>query len=211
MAVAALGGVEARERAVSVLARADFDVVWEGSEPEELVDAGVVADVTVVACDRLDEAKPWTKLLRARFPDARLVVVTSAAGRRAFREVIEEGVDAVVLAMDVEKCLPLALNAVLSGQLVIPGQLREHITKPALSVREKQILAMVVMGFTNGEIARKLFVAESTVKSHLSSAFVKMGVRSRNEATALILDAENGLGTGILAISEDAPALGSNG
>jgi hypothetical protein len=46
------------------------------------------------------------------------------------------------------------------------------------------------------------------VKSHLSSAFSKLGVRSRNEATALILDPENGLGTGILAISQDERAEG---
>ena len=60
---------------------------------------------------------------------------------------------------------------------------------------------MVVLGFTNGEIARQLHLAESTIKSHLSSSFTKLGVRSRNEAAELILDADGGLGTGILAIS----------
>ena len=60
---------------------------------------------------------------------------------------------------------------------------------------------MVAMGFTNGEIARKLYLAESTVKSHLSSIFEKLGVRSRGEAAELVLDRERGFGTGILAIS----------
>ena len=69
-----------------------------------------------------------------------------------------------------------------------------------LSTREKQVLGMVVLGFTNGEIARQLHLAESTIKSHLSSSFTKLGVRSRNEAAELI-DADGGLGTGILAIS----------
>ena len=78
-----------------------------------------------------------------------------------------------------------------------------------LSAREKQILGLVVMGLMNSEIAARLFLAESTVKSHLSSAFRKLGVRSRTEASELILDPERGLGTGILAISEenDAPEL----
>ena len=62
------------------------------------------------------------------------------------------------------------------------------------------------MGFSNAEIARKLFVTEATVKSHLSSSFAKLGVRSRAEATARILDPEHGLGTGILAISDDGRA-----
>ena len=61
---------------------------------------------------------------------------------------------------------------------------------------------MVVMGFANREIAGKLFITEATVKSHLSSAFQKLGVRSRTAAAALILDSDGGLGTGILAISD---------
>ncbi len=80
---------------------------------------------------------------------------------------------------------------------------REHwrqIEPPALSTREKQILGLVVMGYMNSQIAEQLFLAESTVKSHLSSAFGKLGVRSRNEAVNLILDPERGLGMGILAL-----------
>jgi len=75
-------------------------------------------------------------------------------------------------------------------------------------VREKQVLGMVVMGFSNGEIANKLVLAESTIKSHLSSAFSKLGVRSRGEATELILDPVNGLGPGILSIAGTEDRLG---
>ena len=67
---------------------------------------------------------------------------------------------------------------------------------------------MVVLGFTNLEIATKLFVAETTVKSHLSSAYRKLGVRSRYQATSMILDGQQGLGLGILSIS-DNPARAS--
>jgi DNA-binding NarL/FixJ family response regulator len=56
------------------------------------------------------------------------------------------------------------------------------------------------MGMTNAEIAAKLFLAESTVKSHLSSAFAKLGVASRSEAAAVILDSRTGVGLGILTI-----------
>jgi DNA-binding NarL/FixJ family response regulator len=63
-------------------------------------------------------------------------------------------------------------------------------------------MGMVVLGLSNAEIAAKLVVAESTIKTHLTSTFAKLGVRSRSEASALILDSERGLGTGILSISE---------
>ena len=75
--------------------------------------------------------------------------------------------------------------------------------RPALSAREKQVLALVVMGYMNCEIAERLFLAQSTVKSHLGSAYAKLGVRSRHEAAELILDPVGGLSTGILALGAE--------
>ena len=57
------------------------------------------------------------------------------------------------------------------------------------------------MGLTNREIAENLFFSESTVKSHLNTAYRKLGVTSRVEAAEMITDPEEGLGTGILAIT----------
>ncbi len=118
------------------------------------------------------------------------------------------GVDGFVLDDHLELCLSAAILNVTCGQLSVPRTARALVMRPKLSVREKQVLGMVVLGFSNSEIAAKLFLAESTVKSHLSSAFTKLGVRSRNEATAIILDLESGFGTGILAISEAHDRLG---
>jgi len=88
--------------------------------------------------------------------------------------------------------------------------IRQIVDRPPLSPRERQILAMIVLDFSNAEIARKLFVTESNVKNHLSSAFQKLGVKSRSAAAELILDRESGLGPGILHISpeESLPGIG---
>jgi DNA-binding NarL/FixJ family response regulator len=75
----------------------------------------------------------------------------------------------------------------------------------ALTTREKQILALVVTGLTNAQIAGTLFLAESTVKSHLSSAFSKLGVSSRYEAASVVLDPERGRGLGIREIQRFVP------
>lgn len=109
-------------------------------------------------------------------------------------------VEGTVLVEDLQRILKPTLEAVAVGQCVVPRTIRQVLDRPPLSPRERQILAMVVLDFSNAEIARKLFLSESNVKNHLTSAFQKLGVRSRNAATELILDHESGLGPGILRI-----------
>jgi DNA-binding NarL/FixJ family response regulator len=115
--------------------------------------------------------------------------------------VLEAGASGVVLADELDAALGPCVEAALAGQVCLPRDHAPQVEPPALSAREKQVLGLVVMGHTNGEIASRLFLAESTVKSHLSSAFGKLGVRSRNEAVELILDSERGPGLGILGLS----------
>ncbi|HSZ14204.1 MAG TPA: LuxR C-terminal-related transcriptional regulator [Solirubrobacteraceae bacterium] len=117
--------------------------------------------------------------------------------------VIAARLEGAVMADDIEYTLQPTLAAVAIGQCVVPRTIRQIVDRPALSPRERQILAMIVLDFSNGEIARKLFVTESNVKNHLSSAFQKLGVKSRSAAAELILDRESGLGPGILHISPE--------
>jgi ATP/maltotriose-dependent transcriptional regulator MalT len=98
--------------------------------------------------------------------------------------------------------LPSAVAAVAAGHLVQPRSLMPARGEGALSHREKQVLGLVVLGFTNGEIARQLYLAECTIKSHMQSIFAKLGVGSRGEAVAAVLDPQRGLGLGILALTE---------
>ena len=128
-----------------------------------------------------------------------LAEMPSVRGARAVAAKLEGS----VLAPELERTLVPTLVAVSAGCCVVPRTIRQLVDRPPLSPRERQILAMVVLNFSNGEIARKLFVTESSVKNHLSSAFAKLGVTSRNAATELILDAESGLGPGILRISPE--------
>ena len=103
-----------------------------------------------------------------------------------------------------ESCLPAVIRTVAVGHVVVPRELRRCIVRPAFSHRERQVLGLVVTGLQNREIASRLFLAESTVKSHLATAFEKLGVRSRKEATALVLDPGEGLRALILdAVSQD--------
>jgi DNA-binding NarL/FixJ family response regulator len=138
--------------------------------------------------------------LMRRFAPSPLILACARINRWEVRAALAAGAAGIVLVVDLDSALGPCVRAVLSGQTCVPRAHWQQIEPPPLSSREKQILGLVVMGFMNGQIAEQLFLAESTVKSHLSSAFGKLGVRSRNEAVNLILDPERGLGMGILAL-----------
>ena len=188
-----------RSRLLGVLeAESTLTVVATVSNLEHLVGAEETPDVIVV------DPGPENGSLRAvriSSPEAVLVAVVSGVSSQRMRVALAEGADGVVMLERLEQSLVPTIDAACAGQVAVPRELRMSIIRPMLSTREKQVLGMVVMGFSNGEIARQLHLAESTIKSHLSSSFTKLGVRSRNEAAELILDADGGLGTGILAIS----------
>ena len=130
----------------------------------------------------------------------------SDASSLVLKRALRAGADGIVLDGDLRRALAPAALAVAEGQLTVPRSLRRQIAPRALSYREKQILGLVVRGLTNRQIAAELYVAESTVKTHLSSAFGKLDTRSRAEAAALIVDPEEGFGLGILSIAETPPA-----
>ena len=132
--------------------------------------------------------------------EAPVVVVCPSAQSRDVRALLGAGTAGIVFAQDILATLEPCIRAAQAGLTCVPREHSGQVEPPALSAREKQILALVVMGYSNVQIANQLFVAESTVKSHLSSVFGKLGVRSRNEAIHLILDPDRGLGMGILAL-----------
>jgi two-component system response regulator DesR len=160
------------------------------------------ADLIVLGFDRLGRVER-DEIARQRedVPDTPLLVVVERADPKTARDALAAGADALVLNDEAGTSLGPAAQAALAGQISLPHSFGDGFRRPSLSRREKQVLGLVVMGLLNAEIAAKLHVTESTVKSHLTSCFAKLGVRTRSEATALILDPESGLGLGVLAIS----------
>lgn len=209
--VAGIGIVAADEilsrRVTAVLGRGGFGVVAPERSTAELAAAFPVAPAVIVFAAGGADIAAAVERVRRELEQSLVVVIALESEARVVRDMIAAGADAIVLEAELEETLGTAIAAVLAGQVVLPRVVREHLVRPALSPREKQIAGMVVLGFTNGEIAGKLHVAETTVKSHLTSIFRKLGVRSRSEASARILDPHDGLGLGILAITDADPAL----
>ncbi|HTN22738.1 MAG TPA: response regulator transcription factor [Solirubrobacteraceae bacterium] len=154
-----------------------------------------IPDVLVVVFGRGVTARDQQmRRLRRHLPDVHIVAVMPEDSRRGIRRAVEAGANGVVFECDLETSLAVTIRAIVAGQIAVPATRRHDVDRPTLSSREKQVIGLVVSGKSNKAIAGELFLAESTVKCHLSSAFSKLGVRSRNEAADLVLQSGAELG-----------------
>jgi DNA-binding CsgD family transcriptional regulator len=161
----------------------------------QLADVGAADVILWDATRGADRAHARALLELAGAP---LVIAVYAAGDvHAARRAFEMGAAGAVEDASIESTLVPAILAVRARLLAFPSHLRIDVLPPSLSHRERQALAHVVQGRTNAEIAARLFLSESTVKSHLSSAFAKLGVRTRRDAVAILR------GTSLLRGSDD--------
>jgi DNA-binding NarL/FixJ family response regulator len=187
------GDGRARRIAARLLGSAGFGIA-AGQEP---------ALVVLVASLREDARLREVRELAEAHPEAAiLVIVPVGVPNAGLRRVLLAGATGIVLEDDVERALVPTARALLAGQLTVPTVLGRQIAPRPLSHREKQILALVVLGKTNREIAHTLFLAESTVKTHLSSAFRKIDARSRSEAVVRVQDPDSGFDLGVLALAD---------
>ncbi len=158
-----------------------------GQDPDGGLDDNNVIIVLICNVDAPREMATLRRL-RQKLRNPPIVVISPPATGTGVRRALEAGADAFVFESELELTLVATVRAVASGQSVVPGRVRASLERPALSHRERQVLSLVVDGLTNAQIAGKLFLSESTIKSHLSSVFSKLGVRSRREAAAVFLE-----------------------
>ena len=197
LAPAALGIVATeieRRRLAGLIGRGSVEVVGGADDVNTLLDqASRALDVAVFAGGPELLARGGPVELFHTLRPASAIVVVSGSGTAIVRKALRAGVDGYVADVDAEHALLGTISAVLAGQISVPRSIRDRIAWTTFSMREKQVLQLVAAGLTNAEIADRLFLSESTVKSHLSTSFRKLGVSSRAEAAAAVLDPETGL------------------
>jgi DNA-binding NarL/FixJ family response regulator len=172
-----------------------------------VVDLHHPSDVVVLSCDlsRIESTSALRRL-RRQLGETGIVVVARGVQRAGVREILNMGADGFLLEDDLETTLAAVARAVAVGHVSVPRRLRRCVVRPAFSHREREVLALVVEGLHNREIADRLFLAESTIKSHVASSFAKLGVRSRKEAAALVLDPDEGLRALVLGDGAASPS-----
>lgn len=100
------------------------------------------------------------------------------------------GARALVLKRFAIETLMEAVRSVAAGNVWMPpsvqGELATRLRQPSsspLSAREEEVVRLVALGLRNAEVAKRLFISEQTVKSHLNNVFQKLGVQDRVELT----------------------------
>jgi DNA-binding NarL/FixJ family response regulator len=127
--------------------------------------------------------------IRAEFPNARIIVLTTYKGDVQVLRALKAGARAYILKGEVHRDLLDTIRAVHAGQKRIPpevaARLAEHATEENLSSRELDVLRLIAAGNANKEIACQLSIAEETVKSHVTNILAKLGANDRTHAVMI--------------------------
>ena len=161
--------------------------VYVGKEPES------IPSVVVFGVGGIEGVSEGIERLRRRSPDALILVfglyLDLAVARAALRSGARGFIHAGMQPDQVKRALKMAKE----GEIVAPRQLLEYLISNEdvvdlniLSERQREILQLVGHGLTNAQVAKKLYLTESTVKQHLRSAYKALGVKNRTEAAKLI-------------------------
>jgi two-component system, NarL family, response regulator DevR len=175
----------------------DFEIVGEIGSADQLADV-------------VERTRPDIVLLDARFPgvsgpeacrrlgvthpEVRVIILTTYSDEDLVDESIHAGAKGYVIK-DVERFeLRQAIRAVYRGEAVlapaIAGRILERMRSggtsdspvPPLTDGQREVLRLLAEGFSNREIAQRVYLSQNTVKTHVQEIFQKLGVRNRVEA-----------------------------
>jgi len=183
-------------------AQPDFEVVGEARDGLEAVEQVrslhpdlVLMDIRMPNCDGLEA----THRIKTQMKDVQVVMLTVSDDEQDLATAVRYGADGYLLKDLLPEMLFQQLRGLTSGEAPISrtmtGKLFHQLAQrgqptvqpvatTVLSARECEVLALIVKGCSNREIAGELGITRNTVKNHLRSILAKLGVRNRTQAAA---------------------------
>ena len=129
--------------------------------------------------------------IRAEFPAARIIVLTTYEGDFLAQRALKAGAQAYILKARVRKDLLETIRMVHRGAKRVDPQIAEQIAcrmeDDMLSEREIKVLSLIAAGKSNREVAAQLAISEETAKTHVRNILAKLGVNDRTHAVTLAL------------------------
>ena len=178
--------------------QADFEVVGEAADGEDAVRQVAALRPDVVLMDlRMPgvDGVEATRRIRTQHPDVQVLVLTTYDTDEDIVRAVEAGAVGYLLKDSPREELFRGVHAAARGESTLAAAVASRLigrmqTPPgqSLSPRELEVLALVAEGRQNKDIARALFISETTVKSHLAHIFTKLGVDDRTAAVTIALD-----------------------
>jgi two-component system, NarL family, response regulator len=180
--------------AAIVNARADMTVVAQAGTGEEALELfrRHKPDVTLMDL-RLPGIGGVEAIaaMRTTRPDARFIVVTTYDGDEDIHRALEAGAQGYIIKGMPYQTLVEAIHRVHLGKRFLPppvaNALASRMPDSDLSPREMEVLLLLVAGRSNKEIAQTLDITEATVKSHVSTILMRLGVDDRTQAVVTAL------------------------
>jgi two-component system, NarL family, response regulator DevR len=189
----------------------DISVIGDAGTVEQALVRGPALRPDVAVLDvRLPDGDGISvcRELRSRMPGLRCLMLTSFDDEEALLDSIMAGASGYVLKQIQGSDLVSAVRTVAAGQSLLDpsatarlmARLRqgqepepEPDALPGLTEREREILALIGEGLTNRQIGQRLYLAEKTVKNHISRLLAKLGVERRVQAAVIATQAADRL------------------
>jgi len=175
----------------------DLLVVGEAREGQEALELCESLHPDVVLMDLVMPALDGvaaTRAIRERYPQVQVIALTSYQEKELIQGAIKAGAISYLMKNVSGDELARAVHAAMQGRSVLAPEAVQALVQPDrwpeavgadLTPRELEVLALLVKGMTNPEIAERLFVSRATVKAHVSNILSKLSVSNRSEAVAL--------------------------
>jgi two-component system response regulator DevR len=175
----------------------DMEVVDEAASARDAIGKAQIVKPDLVVLDvRLPDGNgiEVCRELRARCPEARVVMLTSFADDTTLMDSIVAGASGYILKATKQQDLLAALRKVAGGQSLIDPAVTASVFRrlrrqaessdalEALTAQERKILDLIAEGLTNREIAERIHLAERTVKNYVSHILAKLGMKHRTQA-----------------------------
>jgi len=175
----------------------DLELAGEAANGEDAIQlcAQIRPDVVLMDMVMPDmDGVTATHAIRQQFPEAQVIALTSFKDRELVQDALHAGAIGYLLKDVSADELAQAIRAAHAGRATLSSEAAQALVQAAaqpptpghdLTERERDVLALLVEGLNNTQIADNLVVSPSTIKSHVSHILAKLGVASRTEAAAL--------------------------